>query len=158
QVAYSWVPPGMPGYDKQLGLQWKFDPAKARALLAQAGYPTGTGFPPVTYVYPTQDGKPVKPNDTWAEFLCSQLQDNLQVSIGLVPMDIADWRVKFRAHNLQLNLTGFGASYLDAQSMLLQLFTCQKYEGDRCTSPSGSNHSRYADPRFDSFLQQAAKE
>jgi oligopeptide transport system substrate-binding protein len=40
--AYSWIPPQMPGYDPNLGKDvFKLDPAKARQLLAQAGYPDG---------------------------------------------------------------------------------------------------------------------
>ncbi|APV44564.1 extracellular solute-binding protein, family 5 Middle [Dehalogenimonas formicexedens] len=34
----SWIPPGMPGYDATIGAAYKFDAAKAKQLLTQAGY------------------------------------------------------------------------------------------------------------------------
>ncbi|MGI2335446.1 MAG: ABC transporter substrate-binding protein [Dehalogenimonas sp.] len=37
-VALSWIPPGMPGYDPDLGKEWDFNPTKAKQLLEEAGY------------------------------------------------------------------------------------------------------------------------
>ena len=47
QVANSMVPPGIPGRSDADYVP-KYDPADARALLADAGYPGGAGFPPTT--------------------------------------------------------------------------------------------------------------
>ena len=45
-VAHTLLPPGIPGSDPNYqGLV--YDPAKARALLAQAGYADGKGLPPL---------------------------------------------------------------------------------------------------------------
>lgn len=41
--AFSYIPPGLGGYEPDLLL--RSDPARARALLAEAGYPEGRGFP-----------------------------------------------------------------------------------------------------------------
>ena len=38
KVAYSWVPPGMPDYDPNLGKEWAFNVTKAKQLLDQSGY------------------------------------------------------------------------------------------------------------------------
>jgi oligopeptide transport system substrate-binding protein len=46
-VATSMVPPGIPGRSDQDFLP-TYDPTAARALLAEAGYPGGAGFPTVT--------------------------------------------------------------------------------------------------------------
>jgi oligopeptide transport system substrate-binding protein len=40
------LPPGMPGHDPDLR-GYAYDPVKAKRLLAEAGYPDGTGFPVV---------------------------------------------------------------------------------------------------------------
>ncbi len=42
----GWIPLGMFGYDPHRGL--KFDPARARKLLAEAGFPDGKKLPRVT--------------------------------------------------------------------------------------------------------------
>jgi len=47
--AYSWIPPGMPGHRPDLGKEYRFDAAKARKLLADAGYPEGRGLAPVSF-------------------------------------------------------------------------------------------------------------
>jgi oligopeptide transport system substrate-binding protein len=47
QVANSMVPPGIPGRSDADYVP-RYDPADARKLLADAGYPGGAGFPPTT--------------------------------------------------------------------------------------------------------------
>ncbi len=47
--AATFTPPGFAGYQPPAGLG--YDPAKARALLAAAGFPGGKGFPPVSILY-----------------------------------------------------------------------------------------------------------
>ncbi len=44
KAAYGFLPPGMYGYDPQFR-PYPFDPQRARALLAKAGYPGGRGLP-----------------------------------------------------------------------------------------------------------------
>jgi ABC-type oligopeptide transport system substrate-binding subunit len=41
------MPPGLPGYDRAFG-GLVYDPALARRLLAEAGFPGGRGFPSIT--------------------------------------------------------------------------------------------------------------
>ena len=43
--ATGWLPPGMPGYDPQAGMEYAFDREAARQLLAQAGFPGARPFP-----------------------------------------------------------------------------------------------------------------
>jgi oligopeptide transport system substrate-binding protein len=47
----SWIPKGMFGYNPKIGPA--FDPEKAQALLAEAGYPGGQNFPPFSIAYNT---------------------------------------------------------------------------------------------------------
>ncbi|KLL10420.1 ABC transporter substrate-binding protein [Protofrankia coriariae] len=43
-------PKGTVGYSEEVANLYPYDPAKARSLLAQAGYPNGITLPPITYV------------------------------------------------------------------------------------------------------------
>ncbi|MBZ0251738.1 MAG: peptide ABC transporter substrate-binding protein, partial [Candidatus Methylomirabilis sp.] len=49
----SLLPPGLLGHDPEIGLPE--DAGRARALLAEAGYPGGEGFPPATLAYNTRE-------------------------------------------------------------------------------------------------------
>jgi len=48
-VATGVIPPGMPGHVESAP-PWQYDVEKARALLAEAGYPGGAGLPPLDYL------------------------------------------------------------------------------------------------------------
>jgi peptide/nickel transport system substrate-binding protein/oligopeptide transport system substrate-binding protein len=78
---HQWIPPGMPGYfpSYESNPVWKYDPAKAKADLAAAGFPGGQGLPPVTYVY-----EPTGPDAAKsATAIQSMWKQNLGVSVQL---------------------------------------------------------------------------
>src|SRR5690606_37458998 len=68
----SWVPKGMPGYEPRIGLS--YDVKKAQALLAEAGYPGGKGFPDITFMFDTRDD-----NKMIAERFQAMWRENLGV-------------------------------------------------------------------------------
>ena len=75
--ATSMVPPGIPGHPAT-DFSPVFDPAAARALLADAGYPGGSGFPTVTLV---TDGGNLD------ESIVAQIRENLGVTLASETMD-----------------------------------------------------------------------
>jgi oligopeptide transport system substrate-binding protein len=113
----GYVPPGMPGHSPGIGLP--YDPERARALLAEAGYPKGRGFPELDFL--SQPGSPTEFNDD----LCAQLRDNLGVEYRL---EHAEWAVFFdrlgedAPHMFSL---GWGASYPDPDNYLRAGFPWQ---------------------------------
>jgi oligopeptide transport system substrate-binding protein len=139
-AARSWVPPGMPGYEPDVGLG--YDPARAKRLLAEAGYREGRGFPPVQYVYNTG---PV--NTLIAENLQAQWKRTLGISVGL---DNVEWKVYLKRLDQDappMFRLGWGADYPDPDNFLA-LFTAN----------SGNNHTRWANRRYDSLVAAAASE
>jgi oligopeptide transport system substrate-binding protein len=55
----GFIPPGMPGHSRDIGLE--FNPEKAKNLLGQAGYQNGKGFPGVEWLYYGREGSQREP-------------------------------------------------------------------------------------------------
>ncbi len=139
-AARSWVPPGMPGYEPDVGL--RYDPQRARSLLAEAGYPEGRGLPAVEYVYNTG---PV--NTLIAENLQAQWKRTLGIDVRL---DNVEWKVYLKRLEQDappMFRLGWGADYPDPDNFLA-LFTAD----------SGNNHTRWANERYDRLVAAAASE
>lgn len=79
KAAYSLYTPVIPGYSKDIGL--KYNPAQARKLLAEAGYPNGKGFPTLSIL----TGPTPTPG---ALGVADELQRNLGIKVRL---DNKDW-------------------------------------------------------------------
>jgi peptide/nickel transport system substrate-binding protein len=90
------------------------NPAKAKALLAQAGYPNGFN---VTLAYPTNysfDGVGMDP-------LAAKIVNDLKaVGINVTPQaeQVSVWLANYRAKKLQMGLGPWGADYPDAYDNL----------------------------------------
>ena len=77
--AYQPFPPNSPGYNKQVGNKYVYDPKKAKAMLAAAGYPHGISFK-----------LDVPANDTTFQRLATIIQSEMaaagfKVNIQLIP-------------------------------------------------------------------------
>lgn len=152
--AYSWLPPASASHTKDLGLQWKFDPDRARALLNEAGYPNGSGLPNISYPYPKAGL-----HKAYAEFFQRQIEQNLHVSITLEPMESQDWTPRvINRKEYQVAFVNWAFSVADAESSMTEYFFCQRYEGDRCVELPANNLVQYSNPDVDRILQQAIKE
>jgi oligopeptide transport system substrate-binding protein len=81
EAATSMVPPAVPGRATQDFVP-AFDPAAARALLTEAGYPGGVGFPSITLM---TTGNP------YAAGVAAQLKENLGVTIATESMDFTQY-------------------------------------------------------------------
>ncbi|MDO8751060.1 MAG: peptide ABC transporter substrate-binding protein [Dehalococcoidia bacterium] len=141
--AYSWIPPGMPGYDPNLGAEYKFDAAKAKQLLAQAGYPDGKGLPTITFTYADTTG-----NRLTAQFLQGQMKENLGIDILLDPQETKASRLFISQNKHQWALLGWGADYPDPENFLPGLFG----------TGAGNAHTLYSNPEFDKLAKQATTE
>lgn len=136
----SWIPPGMFGYNPDIGLP--FNPQEARRLLAAAGYPEGRGFPEVEAVFNSG-----MENRLIAEFLQEQWRRHLGVRVRLRNME---WKVYLKQLQVDppaLYRLGWGADYPDPDNFM-NLFT----------STSGNNHTQWGDSRYDALIEAAAVE
>jgi oligopeptide transport system substrate-binding protein len=76
----GFVPPGMPGHSPAISLP--YDPAQARCLLAEAGYPGGRGFPVV-------DAYAFRAIESRSKYLQALWRENLGVEIAWETMEWA---------------------------------------------------------------------
>ncbi len=139
-VARGLISPGVMGYRPEYaGIP--YDPAQARKLLAEAGYPEGKGFPEISISYREQ-----APDTRIAvEAIESQLRTNLGIAIK---PQMLQWGTLLTARNkdeLSMYMGSWFADYADPQNFISFLFT----------SDSKLNHDGFSDPAFDQICREA---
>lgn len=140
------IPPGVPGHDPDLP-GYPYDAARARSLLAQAGYPGGAGLPSITLWLNTSEDN---------RLLGQAIQNDLKrIGIDLTLREV-DWAAYLPAiegtaakpGQAQMFRYGWYLDYPDADAILRPLLHSASI------GPAG-NYVRYRNPRFDSLLDQA---
>ncbi len=136
----TWLPPGVFGHDPAIALPR--DPDAARALLAEAGYPGGDGFPRVELLFRT--------GDDWrlmAEALQGIWARELGVHIDVVVHDnAAFFRRIAEDRPPPMHLARWIADFPDPENFL-SLFT----------SSSGNNNLGYANPAYDDAVSASVR-
>jgi ABC-type transport system substrate-binding protein len=109
-LAGGMLPPGIPGHDAQLkGLP--YDPARAKQLLADAGFPGGKGMPPLAVTVNSVTGD----YRMMAEPIAAMLKDTLGVAIEVQIQEFASFVAAMnRRDALPAFMTGWSASTLDS--------------------------------------------
>ncbi len=141
--ATSWIPPGMPGYDPELGKQYEFNATKAKQLLGEAGYADVSKLPPLKFQYSDTAG-----NRVIAQFLQGQMKDNLGINITLEPMESKAFAQASNERKLSWFWQGWGADYPDPDNWLPEIFG----------TGAGNNKMSYSNPAFDALAKQAKSE
>ncbi len=138
--SYSWIPPGLMGYSPETGL--RFNPAKAKQLLAEAGFPDGKGFPKMELLYPNREDTRLV-----VESIQDELKRNLNIHVELVNQEWKVYLATVRNDPPPMFRQSWGADYPDPETFM-NLFT----------SDSGNNNTRFANPEYDMLLKRASGE
>ena len=137
----GFIPPGMPGYDKDDTAQ-KFDPAAAKQLLAQSKYANTDTLKNLKFTYAASAA-----NKTRIEWLQQQWQTNLGVTVAPDPVDATTYTslVKKPETTPLMFRLGWCADYPDQQDWLTTVFH----------STSTVTHTGYKNPAFDTAVRKA---
>lgn len=119
-----------------------FDPAAARALLAEAGYPGGRGLPPVVYRYNTNEN-----HKKVAEALQQMWAQNLGVKVELANNEWKIYLDNLKSGDFQMGRYGWIADYVDPMTFL-----------DLYESNNPNNYTNFSDPEYDRLIAAARNE
>ena len=139
--ARSFIPPGMPGNQPDLGLG--YDSARAAKLLADAGYPSGQGFPKMTLVYGA-----TATNKAVAERVQADLKTTLGLDIGIEGWSPATYLDRVAAEGPSLFLLRWAGDYPHPDAWLRTAFH----------SAAAANYGKWSNAPFDRFVEQAEVE
>ena len=136
--AYSITPPDTLGYNPPT--LFDYDPEKARALLAEAGYPNGEGWPGLEITYNTQEAHrkiAVAVQQMWKREL------NIDITISN-----QEWKVYLNSvsqREFQVARRGWIGDYVDANNFL-----------DLFITDGGNNNTGYANDIYDDIILNLA--
>jgi peptide/nickel transport system substrate-binding protein len=128
----GFIPPGLPCFDSTIVKGYHYDPAKARQLLKEAGFPDGVGLPGIT----------LKTIDTYADlagFIVRELEDiGIRVQVDIVQKSLLlEETAKSQAPFFRASWIG---DYPDAENYLSVFYS---------ENPAPPNYTRYRNSAFD---------
>ena len=140
-ATFTALPPDIPGYNPDAALPE--DVAKAKQLLADAGFKDGANFPPINITYQTS-----ATDKTVAEYLQSTWKQNLGIESKPDPLEAKAFRDWFNARKDQpfnVHLGLWGSDWGDPANWHNQLFE----------SSADFYHTHWKNPDFDKLVNDA---
>ncbi len=136
-VAGGFVPPGIAGYPTADA--YVHDPDQARALLAEAGFPQGAGFPTLVFITANADT-----SRTFAEVVQSMWSRELGIQVRI---ENKEWQVlisEMDSGNFDVFSIAWVGDYMDPATFLKIM-----------RSGGGNNRTGFAHPEYDALLDAA---
>jgi len=141
--AFSFTPPETQGYFPPEGedaFSIRYDIAKAKDLLAEAGFPEGKGFPTLELLYNTSEGH---------RRIAEAIQQMWKKALGIdIQLANTDWKVYLsRTNDLDYDISraGWIGDYPDPNTFL-----------DMMLTGGGNNRTGWSNPDYDRLIAKAA--
>lgn len=135
--ATGFVPKGISGYDTADVV--KYDPARAKKLLAEAGYPGGKGFPKTEILINTSEN-----HRKIAEAIQAMWLEELGIEVGIYNQE---WKVYLDSQSsleYDISRSGWIADYVHPMTFL-EIFT----------AGNGNNDTGWESAEYDSLIRRA---
>jgi len=139
----GFIPPGLPGYDKDDAVQ-RYDPAAAKDLLAKSKYAGAPELQNVKFTYASNAR-----TKTRVEWLQQQWKNNLGVTVVADPVDATAYTqlVKRQETTPLMFILGWCADFPDQQNWLTTVF-----------HSSGISKTGWKNEKYDALVKQADQE
>ncbi len=141
----QWLPEGAFGHDPGISVPAP-DPARARALLAEAGYPQGFSL---TLHTPNER----YPNDARAAQAVAQMWTRIGLRTRVEALPWTTFSARRARQEFGIFLGGWGSTTGEASSMLINVLGTN----DRARRIGSSNHVRYSNPALDDLTRRATE-
>lgn len=137
----GFVPKGLPSFNDSLVKGYHYDPAKAIALLKEAGFPAGKGLPVIKLLT-------ISLYADFANFIAKQLEAiGMHIQVEVVQKSLLfEMTANSRAAFFR---GGWIADYPDAENYLSVFYS---------KNPAPPNYTRYSNSKFDAVFEAAIRE
>jgi len=142
RAAFHFVPDGVANYESPKGLH--FDPAQARQLLAEAGFPGGRDFPRLQFMFYSEAGGVGRMQGKLAIEFQQMWRDGLGVEIELRQIERKIFYNAQSRLEYDLSASSWVGDYNDANTFL-----------DLFMSNSGNNRTGWKSARYDALVREA---
>jgi peptide/nickel transport system substrate-binding protein len=137
----GFVPKGLPSFSDVKVKGYNYQPEKAAALLAEAGYPGGKNMPPIT----------LTSNNEYLD-ICTYITrqwEDLGVKVGIELLETALVRERMRNGQAPFFRASWIADYPDAESFLTCFYS---------KNPTPPNYTHFSNERFDELYEACLRE
>jgi oligopeptide transport system substrate-binding protein len=137
------LPPGILDRPANSEIKYDFDLAKAKALLAKAGYPEGKGLPVLNFDMRGADST----NRQMGDFFSAQWA-RIGIKTNVIYNTFPAYLEKAKKGNLQISYGGWAMDYPDAENVYQLLYGPNK--------APGPNDANYDNPEMNKLYEQIA--